>query len=372
MRACELATGLVAAGENWVDAVGAAERALADPGCRASAPCVSKALGALVCAGELVVADAHSIALLDESPGDRAMAEHVLLVRAQVARRTGDLARCAALLEALRDNGSEDEIRPEVLFWSVELLAALGEPRAAGAVLRGYGGSGALLLAAEAVVAMASGRPEDALTGHLAFGQATGVANPAVLPWRSWASRAALACGDTGQARRLAAEEHAAACRWGEPRALGSSLAAVAACSSGGEALVAYERAIRLLELAHARAELAHVLCDYADHLTAQGKQAAEIYGRARATALDIGHDALVRRCGIVRGDGPALTPVETEVARLVRAGLANREVAARLAMATRTVELHLTRVYRKLGLSGRRELRTLRTHRGASDGFPA
>ena len=80
-------------------------------------------------------------------------------------------------------------------------------------------------------------------------------------------------------------------------------------------------------------------------------------------------------------GAEPVLTAVEAEVARLVHAGLNNREIAARLAMATRTVELHLTRVYRKLGLSGRRELQarrarfrttppeTLRTHRGAPGG---
>ncbi|WP_394617797.1 LuxR C-terminal-related transcriptional regulator [Lentzea sp. JNUCC 0626] len=371
MSACELAAGLVAAGENWPDAVQAAERALANPACRRTGRCASTALGTLVCAGELVAADDYSLALLGEHPDDPAMAERVLLVRAAIARRTGDLARCGSLLGALRDNGAVPEIRPEVLFWSVELLVERGDARAAEAVLRG-GLEGPLLLAAEAVVAMATGRPEDALTGHLAFGQAAGVGNPAVLPWRSWASRAALACGDTVQARRLAVEEHAAAARWGEPRSLGASLAAVAACSSGGEALVAYERAIRLLELAHARAELAHVLCDYADHLTAQGKRAGEIYGRARVMALDIGHEVLVRRCGTVCGDPPPLTPVETEVVRLVRAGLATREVAARLAMATRTVELHLTRVYRKLGLSGRRELRTLRTHREAPDGFPA
>ncbi|SFR28221.1 regulatory protein, luxR family [Lentzea waywayandensis] len=395
-----VSAGLLAAGENWTEAVQTAERALAAPGCRESASCVSRALGTLVCAGELVAADAHSLALLDESPGDRVMAEHVLLARAGVARRTGDLARCSSLLDALRDNGDEDEIRPVVLLWSVELLVARGEPRAAEAVLldheadakiQAFHPDRALLLAADAVVAMATGRPRDALAGHLACGREfieAGVLNPAVLPWRSWASRAALACGDTDEAVRLAREEHTAAARWGEPGALGWSLAAVAAASApGGEDLVAYERAIRLLELANARMELAEVLYDYGVRLTAHGKQAAayEIYAQARATALDIGDTAIVRRAeeamsgAAACGGEPTLTPVETEIARLVRSGLRNREIAVRLAMATRTVELHLTRVYRKLGLSGRRELRatgwaglhqkTLRAHRDAPAG---
>ncbi|MEU3644382.1 helix-turn-helix transcriptional regulator [Lentzea sp. NPDC034063] len=388
-----VSTRLLAVGENWTETVQAAELALATPGCREHAPCMSRAVGTLVCAGELVAADEHSLALLDESPGDPVMAEHMVLARAGVARRTGDLARCSSLLDVLRDNGVEDEIRPVVLLWSVELLVARGEPRAAEAVLLGHGFDAryhpdrALLLAAGAVVAMATGRPRDALAGHLACGReftAAGVLNPAVMPWRSWASRAALACGDTDEALRLATEEHAAAVRWGEPRALGWSLAAVAASSPGGEGLAAYERAIRLLELAHARMELAEVLCDYGARLTAQGRQAYEIYAQARATALDVGDTAIVRRAekamtAAARVDEPVLTPVETEIARFVRAGLPNRAIAARLAMATRTVELHLTRVYRKLGLSGRRELRvtgwagpdqeTLRTDRDAPAG---
>ncbi|MDX8149242.1 helix-turn-helix transcriptional regulator [Lentzea sp. BCCO 10_0061] len=393
-----VSAGLLAAGENWTEAVQAAERALATPGCRERAPCMSRAVGTLVCAGELVAADAHSLALLDENPGDQVMAEHMLLARAGVARRTGDLARCSSLLDVLRDNGAEDEIRPVVLLWSVELLVARGEPRAAEAVLLDHGVAAkieachpdrALLLAAAAVVAMATGRPRDALAGHLACGRVcteAGVLNPAVLPWRSWASRAALVCGDTDEALRLATEEHTAAARWGEPRALGWSLAAVAEGSPGGEDLVAYERAVRLLELAHARMELAEVLCDYGARLTAHGRQTAayEIYAQARATALDVGDTAIVWRAeeamtATACGGEPALTPVETEIARFVLAGMPNRAIAARLAMATRTVELHLTRVYRKLGLSGRRELRatgwagphqrTLRTDRDAPAG---
>ena len=357
---------------------------------------MSRAVGTLVCAGELVAADAHSLALLDESPGDPVMAEHMVLARAGVARRTGDLVRCSSLLDVLRDNGVEDEIRPVVLLWSVELLVARGEPRAAETLLLDHDVHAkietshpdrALLLAAAAVVAMATGRPRDALAGHLACGREfteAGVLNPAVLPWRSWASRAALSCGDTDEAMRLAREEHAAAARWGEPRTLGWSLSAVAASSPDGEDLVAYERAVRLLELAHARKELAEVLCDYGARLAAQGRQAYEIYAQARATALDAGDTAVVRRAeeamaAAAWGGEPVLTPVETEIARFVRAGLPNRAIAARLAMATRTVELHLTRVYRKLGLSGRRELRatgwaglhqkTLRSDRDAPAG---
>ena len=51
------------------------------------------------------------------------------------------------------------------------------------------------------------------------------------------------------------------------------------------------------------------------------------------------------------------LTPVEERIAALVSAGQTNREVAGTLFMSVRTVESHLGRIYRKLGLRSRTEL---------------
>jgi DNA-binding CsgD family transcriptional regulator len=51
------------------------------------------------------------------------------------------------------------------------------------------------------------------------------------------------------------------------------------------------------------------------------------------------------------------LTPVEARIAALVGAGQTNREVAAHLSISVRTVESHLGRIYRKLGLRSRTEL---------------
>ena len=50
-------------------------------------------------------------------------------------------------------------------------------------------------------------------------------------------------------------------------------------------------------------------------------------------------------------------TESERRVAELAASGLTNRDVAARLFMSPKTVEAHLSRVYRKLGIRSRAEL---------------
>lgn len=48
------------------------------------------------------------------------------------------------------------------------------------------------------------------------------------------------------------------------------------------------------------------------------------------------------------------LTAREVELLHLVTEGLTNDEIAERLTLSGRTVERHLSNIYRKLGVSGR------------------
>jgi DNA-binding NarL/FixJ family response regulator len=52
-----------------------------------------------------------------------------------------------------------------------------------------------------------------------------------------------------------------------------------------------------------------------------------------------------------------ALTASELRVARLAAAGASNRDIAQTLFVTVRTVEVHLTSTYRKLGISARDQL---------------
>ncbi|SFT46315.1 regulatory protein, luxR family [Actinopolyspora lacussalsi subsp. righensis] len=59
------------------------------------------------------------------------------------------------------------------------------------------------------------------------------------------------------------------------------------------------------------------------------------------------------------RGYGAELSPRERDVARLVGLGNTNREIAALLFLSPRTVEQHVAKVIRKLGVTSRTEVRT-------------
>jgi DNA-binding CsgD family transcriptional regulator len=52
------------------------------------------------------------------------------------------------------------------------------------------------------------------------------------------------------------------------------------------------------------------------------------------------------------------LTAQEAQIARLVRDGLSNPEISTQLFLSPRTVEWHLCKVFAKLGISSRRQLR--------------
>lgn len=90
-----------------------------------------------------------------------------------------------------------------------------------------------------------------------------------------------------------------------------------------------------------------------------------------RFDALGASRDAarcrhLVRGAGVAtpsrrgrRGYGNALSPREQDVARLLAQGHTNREIAEVLFLSPRTVEQHVARVLRKLGVTSRTELVT-------------
>ncbi len=77
---------------------------------------------------------------------------------------------------------------------------------------------------------------------------------------------------------------------------------------------------------------------------------------RARAELRASGETARKR----APGTEVTLTPQERQIAALVAQGLTNKEVAAQLYLSPRTIDAHLRGVFAKLGITSRRDLRTL------------
>ena len=72
-------------------------------------------------------------------------------------------------------------------------------------------------------------------------------------------------------------------------------------------------------------------------------------------------------RLGLRRSSDRELTAAERRVAEASARGLTNREVAAALFLSPKTVEAHLSSIYRKLGLESRAELGARMTERSQS-----
>ena len=101
------------------------------------------------------------------------------------------------------------------------------------------------------------------------------------------------------------------------------------------------------------------------DMLTAIGMQAfAE---RARHELLATG-ETVRRRTADARDQ---LTPQEAQIARLARAGMSNPEIAAQLFLSPRTVEYHLGKVFTKLAITSRRQLRQALSDSGRDGPMP-
>ncbi|MDK8768208.1 LuxR C-terminal-related transcriptional regulator [Corynebacterium freneyi] len=97
-------------------------------------------------------------------------------------------------------------------------------------------------------------------------------------------------------------------------------------------------------------------------------RRADEMFARAGEIFAAMGATEFVERCnrerragglGARTTDAAGLTPQEAEIAALIADGASNREAAAELFLSPKTVEYHLTRVYRKLGIRTRSELPT-------------
>jgi DNA-binding CsgD family transcriptional regulator len=220
---------------------------------------------------------------------------------------------------------------------------------------------------------LGTGRPQAALTDFIDCGRrmtAWGLDQPGLVPWRVKAAEAHLTIGDTDKARHLSQEQLA---RVGErsARTRGISLRALALASHPSKRTALLRESVEILRDSGAQLELAYTFSELSnahhalgEHSRAQwaARQARNLAERCGAQALRIrisNADLDLRASG--NGIDTALlaylSDAEQRVAALAAYGYTNTQIANKLYITVSTVEQHLTRVYRKLGVAGRAEL---------------
>ncbi len=264
------------------------------------------------------------------------------------------------LVEALVDQGELDAAE--------QALAPLDSEAESGSI------TAAVLRVARGRLRVEQGRVAEGLEDFLAVGLALTralITCPSYLPWRSEAALAHLALGDRESAGRLADEELELAQAFGAPRALGVAKRAAGVIAGGDRGASLLGGAIGQFEQGDASLERARALADLGALLRRRNRrtEARELLREALDAAHHAGAKPLAERAETeLRATGArprravltgldALTASERRIAELASQGLTNREIAQTLFITARTVEGHLTSVFRKLMLDSRDEL---------------
>jgi DNA-binding CsgD family transcriptional regulator len=340
----------------------------------------ASAAAALVFTDEPEAAEAAAEAVLERAAGEG----DVVMVSAArcwlaVARHAlGRLDEAAADAEAsleLREVGWEGSapiviavlahvrIEQADLDGATEIIASAGpEPRE-------------LVLGARTRLNLLRGEHARALADALAVGEIFEdryrSRSLAACPWRSYAALASLMLGRATEARRLAGEELELATRGTVARPIGVARRTLGMVEGGARGIELLRDAAATLAAGPAPLEHAWALFELGAALRRAGQRsaareplrealdvarrhgAALLAERARAELRAAG--ARPRRDALSGVD--ALTTSESHVARLAAAGRSNAEIAAELFLSRKTVEGHLSRAYRKLGVARREEL---------------
>jgi len=185
---------------------------------------------------------------------------------------------------------------------------------------------------------------------------------------------AACRSGRPESATEALAELTARANAAGTPWGLGLAARSRALTTSGPAAEDHYREALDHLARSRMATHLARTHLVYGEWLRREGRrqEAREQLRTAHDMLTTMGAEAFAARAARelrATGEHPqkrtaqptdALTAQELHIARLVASGATSREVGTQLFLSPRTIEAHLRNIFRKLGITSRRQLRDM------------
>jgi DNA-binding CsgD family transcriptional regulator len=289
----------------------------------------------------------------------------------------GDLANASALVGEMQS--VIEALRLNTAVWSVVTLAAWrgrgaeAQSTIAAAIedgrSRGKGGTIKVFRSAEATLCNGLGQYDDALAA--AESAAAGpiyIKEFALQELVEAAARGGRPAVAAEAVDRLSESTQASGTDW----ALGIEARSKALISTGESAEALHLEAIERLARTPVRPEAARAHLVFGEWLRREDRRAeARHHLRAAYDELSgLGMDAFAERARrelaatgekVVRRTVDAtldLTPQELQIARLAAEGETNPEIGAQLFISARTVEYHLRKVFTKLAVSSRKELR--------------
>lgn len=305
-----------------------------------------------------------------------------LSVRARIRLGRGDLRGAEADAREIQELGDPALARHYVVAWLVESLVAQGRLAEAQAAVEDgplAGDVPTLMvlypgLHARGVLRIAQGRLQEGLADVLECGErqeAEGLRNPADVPWRASAALALHALGRRDEALAHLVEHERRAREFGAAHVVGAAERVRGELVGGDDGLALLRDAAERLAATGADLERARTGLALGRALAAAGapEAARAPLAQARATAEACGAapvasaaiEALLAAGGRPRRGRAlgrdALTPAERRTAEEAARGRSNREIAQALFITEKTVEAHLSRAYRKLGIASRSQI---------------
>jgi DNA-binding CsgD family transcriptional regulator len=298
----------------------------------------------------------------------------------------GELTAAAALLDETR-TVEEATGNPPWHYGALSLAAFRGNQATADALIssimqdvtqRGEGYGIACAEWAKAVLSNGLSQPRDAVAAAeraAEFHGDLGFFRWALVELVEAAVHAGMTETAVGAYRRLTEMTGPAGTEW----ALGLAARSRALLSDGDEAESGYREAIDRLGRTRIRVDLARAHLLYGEWLRRENRRAdarsqlrtahemldamglAAFAERARRELAATGETVRKRTVETTT----TLTAQEAYIARLARDGRTNAEIGAQLFLSVRTVEWHLRKIYTKLGITSRRELRGALDHLG-------